>query len=279
MIRLGREFYKLSGSGNDFVFVDVRKMPAGLLAKPEVVRDICNRGTGIGADGVVFLEASSLAAVRLVYLNADGSRADLCGNATLCTARLARELGIVKEDEEFGIETDVGVLAARFQQGRPEIDLQGATEVREDAGLPLEAGEERMGFALAGVPHLVTLVADLDRVDVVGRGRPLRHHASLAAGANVNFVQPAADGAFRYRTYERGVEAETLACGTGAVAAAALLTRWGLAVAPVRLRSRSGRELRVRFAEPGGSGKASLSGDADIVFAGRFGEIAGLSAS
>lgn len=279
MIPMGREFYKLSGSGNDFVFVDARKTPAGLLAKPEVVRDICKRGTGIGADGVVFLEESRLAAVRLVYLNADGTRADLCGNATLCTARLARELGIAKEDDEFGIETDVGVLAARFRQGRPEIDLQGATEVRADAGLPLQPGEERMGFALAGVPHLVILVADLERVDVVGRGRPLRNHASLATGANVNFVQPAADGAFSYRTYERGVEAETLACGTGAVAAAALLTRWGLAVAPVRLRARSGRELRVRFVEAGGAGKASLSGDADIVFAGRFGEIAGTSES
>src|SRR5512141_3180667 len=123
MIPFGREFYKLSGSGNDFVFVDARDTPAGSLAKPEIVGAICQRGTGIGADGVVFLEASTSADVRLIYINADGTRADLCGNATLCTARLALELGIVRQDREFAIETDVGVLAARFRANLPEIDL------------------------------------------------------------------------------------------------------------------------------------------------------------
>ncbi len=278
MIPMGREFFKLSGSGNDFIFVDARKTPAGPLAKPDVIGAICQRGTGIGADGVVFLEATTAASVKLVYVNADGTRADLCGNATLCTARLAHELGIVKADREFTIETDVGVLAARFRDDLPEIDLQGISELREDAGLPLERGEERMGFALAGVPHLSILVRDVAQVDVVGRGRPLRHHKSLTAGANVNFVQPAADGAFSYRTYERGVEAETLACGTGAVATAGLLTRWGLATGPVRLRARSGRELTVRFAQSNAAGKASLSGEARLVFAGRLGEIPGLIA-
>lgn len=277
MIPLGREFYKLSGSGNDFVFVDTRKTPAGPLANVETIRDICQRGTGIAADGVVFLEASKKASIKLVYINADGTRADLCGNATLCTARMARELGVVK-DKDFTIETDVGVMAARFRDDMPEIDLEGVSELREDAGLPLEPGEQRMGFALAGVPHLVILVEHLDQVDVVGRGRPLRHHKSLAAGANVNFVQPAADGAFSYRTYERGVEAETLACGTGAVATAALLSRWGMTVGPVRLRARSGRELTVRFAGKDAAGKASLCGDARIVFVGRFGEIPGIPA-
>lgn len=276
MIELGREFYKLSGSGNDFVFVDARRSPSGSLAKPEVIGAICQRGTGIGADGVVFLEASASADVKLIYINADGTRADLCGNATLCTARMALELGIVRADREFAIETDVGVLTARFRRDLPEIDLQGVTELRQDAGLPLERGEERMGFAMAGVPHLAILVSDLSRVDVVGRGRQLRHDKSLKAGANVNFVQPDPDGAFSYRTYERGVEAETLACGTGAVATAALLTRWGMAIGPVRLRARSGRELSVRFAGPNAAGKASLSGEARIVFSGRLGELPGV---
>src|SRR5881392_4092525 len=114
MIPFGREFFKMSGSGNDFVFVDTRNEPPGALALPDVVGAICNRGTGIGADGVVFLERSNTATVRLTYLNADGSRGDLCGNATLCTARLSRELGIVGAGE-FAIETDSGVLKARFQ--------------------------------------------------------------------------------------------------------------------------------------------------------------------
>lgn len=271
MIPFGREFFKMSGSGNDFVFVDTRKEPAGSLASPEAVGAICSRGTGIGADGVCFFEHSDQATVKLIYLNADGSRADLCGNATLCTARLARELGVIR-DQEFSIETDTGVLGARFVDGSPEIDLLPVNEVRPDAGIPLVAGERRMGFALAGVPHLVILVDDLEAVDVVGRGRPLRRHPSLKAGANVNFVRKAGDG-FEYRTYERGVEAETLACGTGAVATAVLLKDWGEASSPVRIRTRSGRTLRVRLTGSGASAVPSLSGEARIVYRGQFGEL------
>lgn len=272
MIPFGREFFKMSGSGNDFVFVDTRKEPPGPLASPEVVGAICARGTGIGADGVVFLGASRKATVRLTYLNADGSRADLCGNATLCTARLSRELGIV-DSREFSIETDAGILKARFDGDRPEIDLLPATEVRPDAGIERVPGERRMGYAIVGVPHLIIVVENLDAVDVVGRGRPLRRHQSLPAGANVNFVMAGHDGTFQYRTYERGVEAETLACGTGAVATALLLTEWGLTTGPVRLRTRSGKELRVRLTGRSGSWTPSLSGEARLVYRAELGEL------
>lgn len=278
MIPFGREFLKLTGSGNDFVFVDARREPAGTLTSPEVVDAICRRGTGIGADGVVFVEDSKRADVRMIYLNADGSRADLCGNATLCTARVARELGMVR-DGEFSIETDVGPLKARFNDGAPEIDLLPVTGLRADAGIALEKGEERMGYVVAGVPHLVIPVRDLEAVDVVGRGRPLRRHKSLEHGANVNFVRQDKDGRFSYRTYERGVEAETLACGTGAVAIAVLLTEWGLASGPVRLRTRSGRELRVRLSGPADSSTPSLSGEARLVYRGQFGELPGVQRS
>jgi diaminopimelate epimerase len=273
VIPFGREFWKMSGSGNDFVFVDARSEPAGPLATPQVVQTICSRGTGIGADGVCILEPSKTGAIKLVYLNADGSRADLCGNATLCAARLALELGVVNSGE-FLIETDYGVLGSRFVDGRPEIDLKPIVETRLDAGLPLESGERRMGFALAGVPHLVVLVDDLETVDVVGRGLPLRRHPSLKAGANVNFVRPIGAGRFAYRTYERGVEAETLACGTGAVSTATMVRAWGLAEpGPVRILTRSGRELSVRLSGPQDAPVPSLSGEARIVYAGRFGEL------
>jgi diaminopimelate epimerase len=273
LIPFGREFYKMSGSGNDFVFVDTRTEPPGPLASPEVIGAICSRGTGIGADGVCFFDRSDKATVRLIYINADGSRADLCGNATLCTARLARELGVVRGDADFTIETDSGVLGARFEGPAPEIDLLPVRQVRPDAGIPTIPGERRMGFALAGVPHLVIVVDDLEAVDVVGRGRPLRRHPSLTAGANVNFVRKTGESTFEYRTYERGVEAETLACGTGAVASAVLLRGWGEAGDQVRIRTRSGRLLRVRLTGPGDSAVPSLSGEARIVYRGHFGEL------
>ena len=130
-----------------------------------------------------------------------------------------------------------------------------------------------MGFALAGVPHLTILVDDLDRVDVVGRGRPLRHHPSLTAGANVNFVAREGEG-WAIRTYERGVEGETLACGTGAVASAVLLRAWGEATGDVALRTRSDRVLTVRLARDGaGRWLPSLRGEGRIVFEGRLEEL------
>ncbi len=277
MIPSGRAFYKMSGSGNDFVMVDCRSEPPGPLAEPRVVQGICARGTGVGADGIVFLQPSKGAAVRLVYLNADGSPADLCGNATLCTTRLAVELGIA-DVGGFDIETDSGVVRARVEHERAEIDLQAVTDVRTDglAMLPeLGAGESRIGFAQVGVPHVVILCGDVATVDVVGRGAPIRRHPSLPHGANVNFVSRARGGQWRMRTFERGVEAETLACGSGSVAAAILLQAWGEANAtePVELHTRSERVLRVRLGRDGSRWMPSLSGEARIVYQGTLSEI------
>jgi diaminopimelate epimerase len=268
----GRRFVKMSGSGNDFVMFDAREEPAGDLARPEMLGAICARGTGVGADGVVFLERSAVADIRLVYYNADGSLADLCGNATLCTTRLAVELG-AGDARGLVIETGAGLIQARITDGGPEIDLQPIRDLAPDRQVgDLGAGESRMGFARAGVPHLAIVVDDIEAVDVVGRGRPLRHHPTLADGANVNFLAEGPRG-WRMRTYERGVEGETLACGTGAVASAALLSSWGLASSPVTIRTRSGRALVVRFRHEGGRRYPSLSGEGRIVFSGHLGEL------
>ncbi|HVX38965.1 MAG TPA: diaminopimelate epimerase [Gemmatimonadaceae bacterium] len=276
MIRAGRSFFKMSGSGNDFVMIDARHEPAGRLAEADVVRRICARGTGVGADGVVFLEASDRAAVRLVYLNADGGRADFCGNATLCTTRLSTEMGIGAASG-LSIETDAGIVQARITaDGLPEIDLPQVTEVAEDAsGIERQERERRIGFALVGVPHLTVLCDDVSTMDVTGRGRPLRHHASLTHGANANFVSRSRAGAagWRIRTYERGVEGETLACGSGAAATAILLTAWGEAHGPVELETRSGRTLRVRLSRSGAAWKPSLAGEGRVVFHGILSEI------
>lgn len=272
MIQKGRSFYKLSGSGNDFVFIDARSGGVGPLEQPAVVQAICARGQGVGADGIVFLRAEGAAQVSIRYLNSDGSLAALCGNATLCAARLAAELGMVDADGEFGIMTDSGQVTARFRDKLPEIDLQPVGGLQDcfDAS-PIE-GEKRIGFVLVGVPHLVILCGDVDAAPVVERGRELRHHPKLSHGANVNFVSRQGDR-WRMRTYERGVEAETLACGTGSVATALMLSAWGLASQSAELETRSRRVLRVRHKLEHGKYLASLSGEARIVFFGELGEL------
>jgi diaminopimelate epimerase len=275
MLPSGRTFYKMSGSGNDFVMVDAMSEPAGRLAEAGTVQALCARATGIGADGLVFLEPSATADYRMTYLNSDGSRADLCGNASLCSARLATELGIVRT-REFRVETDAGILGARISSAGPEVDLQPVSDVRPRLPFRLESGERWIGFALAGVPHLTVLVDDVEKVDLVGRGRPLRFERSLAQGANVNFVSPDGRGGWRTRTYERGVEGETLACGTGAVASAILLAESGEVSDSVGLTTRSGRVLTVRLGRANGAWQPSLSGEARLVFAGQFGELAGV---
>ncbi len=271
MIPGGRAFYKMSGSGNDFVVIDARGDPPGPLAEPAVISRICARGTGVGADGIVFLERSDAADLRLVYLNADGSRAEFCGNATLCTTRLAAELGAGSGDG-MSIETDSGIVQARLSRGLPEIDLQPVTETSPEIdGIPLDPGESRMGYVVVGVPHLVIRCRDVATVDVVGRGRPLRSHPSFRRGANVNFVS-SANGRWRMRTYERGVEAETLACGSGAVAVAIMLTAWGEATPPVDVETSSGRCLRISLDRRGKTWQPSLAGEGRVVYQGQLAE-------
>ena len=271
----GRAFYKLCGSGNDFVFLDGFHAPIGALGSAEAIRALCARATGIGADGVVLLEPPGAegdgAAFRMRYHNSDGSRATLCGNAALCATRLAVELGIA-DPRGFAFDTDAGRIAARMRGDLPEIDLQPVTGLVADAGIAPTAGEARIGFATAGVPHLVVRVDDVAVVDLPRRGRELRHDPSLADGANVNFVSPVAGG-WRMRTYERGVEGETLACGTGAVACAAILDAWGAASGDeTTIVTSSGRPLHVRRSADEGRGPA-LAGEGRLVFRGVVAEL------
>lgn len=275
VIEFGRPFYKMSGSGNDFVFFDAREEPAGTLERAAEIDHLCARGLGIGADGVVFLERSHVADVALRYFNRDGTLADLCGNASLCATRLATELGAVNP-KGFRLETGSGVLAARIRDGLPEIDLAPVRDLASSvSGVSPIEGETHLGFALAGVPHVVIASQSVEKSDVAGRGAALRHNPAFRDGANVNFVEKVKNGSWRYRTYERGVEAETLACGTGAVATAVLLKEWGLAGDSVDLITSSGRTLQVTLRRTGEAWTPSLRGEGRLVFSGRLGETGG----
>jgi len=265
-----RRFYKMSGSGNDFVFFNLADGPPDGLDTPEKVKAISARGTGVGADGVVFLEGKAPDALQIRYYNSDGSLGELCGNATLCSVELANRLGIVVPGQ-LSISTDAGIVTARRADGFPEIDLAPVTEVRPDLeSIPRSSREERLGFVRAGVPHVVILDADVAGADIVGRGSAIRRDKSLRDGANVNFVSRHRDDGWLIRTYERGVEAETLACGTGAVASAILLVEWGQASSPVRLWTRSGRALEVTVRRSGDQWLPSLKGSAELVYSGEL---------
>ncbi|MFL5549634.1 MAG: diaminopimelate epimerase [Gemmatimonadaceae bacterium] len=266
----GQHFFKMTGSGNDFVVFDSTGGAAAHLENPETIRAISARGTGVGADGVVFLERVGEGDVRMRYYNSDGSEADLCGNASLCSTRLATELGLAQAGG-FVLHTTSGPLKARIRDNLPEVDLQPVREVRADATeLGARPGERRVGFARVGVPHVVVEVGELEAADVTGRGQELRHHPALADGANVDFVGRRPDGSFGYRTFERGVEGETLACGTGAVAAAIMLADWGESGTETVLWTRSSLPLTVSLDRDGGAWLPSLRGEGRVVFEGRI---------
>ncbi len=286
----GLPFTKMSGSGNDFVFFDGRVVDRETVTSPEVIRAICSRHNGIGADGVVVLEAmhtlrhvetpatasgaSGHVDARIHYFNSDGTPADLCGNATLCSTVMAAHLGISSADG-MGLDTPSGRIASRIAiSGIPEIDLQPVSAVVSDIAIPLERGEQRIGFAIAGVPHLVLVCDDVDLVPLESRGPILRRHAASGEpGANVNWVSANSDGSWRYRTFERGVEGETLACGTGAVATAILLSTWGLATSPITIRTSSNKQLVVRLDHRGDQWFPTLRGEGRMVFQGAIGEL------
>jgi diaminopimelate epimerase len=244
----GTVIYKMTGSGNDFVMLDGRSTSPERWPATRVAA-ICDRRSGVGADGLVILTPDAPGRVRMTYWNSDGSRAAMCGNAALCSARLSVYLELAAPGE-LCLLTDAGVVPARCDGAGdgaeirlPDTEIPAAVE-----GLEAGPGEQWLALGTVGVPHLVVRVEDLERVDVGGRGRSLRFDPAVgAAGANVNFVAPGASSgdAWRIRTYERGVEGETLACGTGTVAAAIAVAARGEASLPLRFRSRGGPELLV----------------------------------
>ena len=237
---------KMTGSGNDFVFVDGRVAPVESW-DTEKIRAACDRRNGIGADGFGILEPGSESnSIRFHFFNSDGGRAPMCGNGALCATRVARWIELAQHDEMV-LETDAGPVRSRVLPGELQLAEFELTSVGEMSTPDIELGscEYSITLTTVAVPHLVVVVDDADSMPLETRGRQLRHHAALLPlGANVNFVSLSGDR-LRVRTYERGVEGETLACATGSVACAAVLAKQHKAHIPQDILTTSGRTLTV----------------------------------
>lgn len=269
-------FTKMHGAGNDFVVIDHRDafLPADASA---LFLRLCDRRRGIGADGVLLLERDPECDFAMRYYNSDGAPADFCGNGARCITRFAIERGLGAEGM-VTFRTAVGIKRGReLTDGRIALWF-GEVSALEPVSVEA-AGRAFVGsFGVAGVPHFVVPVERVADVEFALWSPPLRHHSRFgAAGANVDYVARRADGRVDMRTWERGVEGETLACGSGAIATALWAVSAGLD-APVTVRTSGGDDLVVSF-EDGPSGReATLTGPATVVYSGEWLEPAGVPA-
>jgi diaminopimelate epimerase len=271
-LRPGTVFFKLTGSGNDFVALDGGSVRASDVT-PLLVAALCDRRHGVGADGLMLLEPQGGDPVHFIFRfwNSDGSEGPMCGNGALCATRLAATIGMAPSDGEIRIGTAAGVHRGWLVgQNQSEIELPDCDLPEPRPAVATLAGELAPMVGVPSVPHLVLEVADLDGVDVMRRGPLLRHDPALGLwGANVNWIGRVADGGWRMRTYERGVEGETLACGTGAVACALSLGVKGTAKPPVRIWTKSGLPLDVSWeSRDGRATSIRLTGEGRLVFRG-----------
>ncbi|MHB9155552.1 MAG: diaminopimelate epimerase [Endomicrobiales bacterium] len=265
-------FYKISAAGNDFVMVDNRKkiLPKNVSS---LAQRLCHRKFSIGADGLITLEESRRADFRMKYFNSDGSAAAMCGNGGRSIARFASLLGAAGKKMTF--ETDAGLVSAEILPRNVRLWLYEPRDARLDFPLKVEKREFDVSFLNTGVPHAVIFVNDIEKADVVSIGQMVRFHRAFApAGTNVDFVQRKDEHTIHVRTYERGVEDETLACGTGVTASAIIAGLRGIVKSPVDCLTHGGYTLRVSFALNDAGDFLSpvsnvyLEGPADVSFRG-----------
>ena len=260
------QFCKMSASGNDFIMIDNREKIVDQLF-PDVqgfVVKACRQRLSVGADGLILIEKSTTVDFSWRFFNADGSEADMCGNGGRCAARFAFVNGIAGKRMAF--ETLAGVMKAEIHGSQVKLQLTTATNLKLDYPVALEHRELFVSSVNTGVPHVILLTDDVDHAPVEELGRILRYHKEFSPhGTNVDFVTVVDRQNVRLRTYERGVEGETLACGTGAVAASVILKHKGLTGDRVNLRTRGGETLRVIVGD-----EVYLEGDARIIYTGKL---------
>ncbi len=261
-------FAKMSGSGNDFILIDNRFRVLQESKLAAFIAGVCRRRLSAGADGVILIEASETADFRWRFFNSDASPAEMCGNGARCAARFAFLQGICGARLRF--ETGAGRVEAQVEGMRVKVKMPDPQDLRLDLRVDLASGPLAVSSVNTGVPHAVVLTDGVEGVDVAGLGREIRFHPQFApAGTNADFICTESSGGIAIRTYERGVEGETLACGTGAVAGALVAAgKLGLG-SPVSVRTAGGERLTVYFENRSGDYRnVHQEGDARLIYTG-----------
>ncbi len=255
-------FWKMHGAGNDFILVDDRSLLFPVADTSFVVR-LCDRRRGIGSEGLLLIQPSTTADFRMRFFNPDGSEADLCGNGARCIARLAFEIKAAPADMQM--ETAAGCLRAEVLPPLVRLHLPPPKDWRLHFSTVWKNQEIPLHFVNSGVPHAVCVVEDISKVNVPELGNFIRHHDLFApAGTNADFIQVTGPQSLSIRTYERGVEGETLACGTGIAAAALIAEKTKQVQAPVRVTTAGGDVLEVALSP------LTLTGPAEHSFQGEI---------
>ncbi|MGD2186356.1 MAG: diaminopimelate epimerase [Desulfobacterales bacterium] len=263
-------FYKMSGAGNDFIIIDNRDRIVSDKDLRGFIANVCRRKMSAGADGLILIEASDKFDFRWRFFNSDGSSAEMCGNGARCAARFAHLSGIAGTTLSF--ETEAGVVEAQINADRVKVKMPDPSDLK--LAYPLELSNRSLEISTinTGVPHVIVMVGQVADVDVVSLGREIRLHPAFApGGTNANFVQRLEGHAIEIRTYERGVEDETLACGTGAIASAVISAHQFNLNSPVSVKTLSGEYLTIYFrAKDGQFDNIYMEGDARIIYTGEL---------
>lgn len=260
-------FWKMSGSGNDFIIIDNRQSVMSGIDLDSFIKKACVRSVSVGADGVILIEDSDNADFKWQFFNSDGSSAEMCGNGSRCAARFCYLNGIAGKSMSF--ETLAGIITAEIKDGiNVKVRLTKPFDKKCSYGLETENGKVTLSSVNTGVPHAVIKVNDVGETELMKLGPAVRFHKNFSpAGTNVNVFSPFEQG-ITMRTYERGVEGETLACGTGAVACSIFAVEEGIADSPVAVRTASGLTLKVYIEDD----EVYLEGEARIVYKGELTE-------
>jgi len=259
-------FYKMSGSGNDFIIIDNRNNIVDESDLSNFIVNVCRRKMSVGADGVILVENTGNADFKWRFFNSDGSVAEMCGNGARCVARFAYLNNIAGSNMSF--ETLAGLVKAEVIEERVKVKMTDPFDLETDVTIELKNGLTSIYSINTGVPHVVMVKNSIDDIDIVKIGREIRYHDRFSpAGTNVNFVCHIKDNTIAIRTYERGVEDETLACGTGAAASAIVMAHKMKLDAPLSVLTRSGEYLNIFFKEKEGQYyDIYLEGDARIIY-------------